>query len=251
MAATITLLSKLPQGRISMGSRTAVLAEMAADASYPTGGYLLTPAQFGLTSIDEIFAFSTGGYLIEYVEATGKVKVTVPGAGAAVFTGAALAGHAHTFTGAALGAHAHANLSIEDEVVAVAANTGTLAAIPAAISYIYATAGGAVGKKALIAGGVVPAAGEVAVVFSTGAMTFAGADAVTSVKVTYIPEVAGAGGGKGIQAITAGTPAGTLDSISGGTPAGTIAFTPAAGSEVANGTNLAALNVISLLVIGA
>jgi len=74
--------------------------------------------------------------------------------------------------------------------------------------------------------------------FATGGLVFNATDAVTQATVTYEPEVAGAGGGKGIQAITAGT------------PAGSIAFTPAAGGEVANGTNLATLTNISLLVVG-
>jgi len=226
MAATVTLLSNPASGRVSIGSRTAILATIAGDASYPTGGYVLTPGQFGLTTINQIYAFSTGGYLAEYVPSTGAIKLSIPGAGSAVFTGSALA------------THAHANMSIEKELVTVTTNVGTLAAIPASITMIYANTATSVGPKTIIPDGVATAAGQVAVNFATGAMTFFATDAVTQATVTYEPEVAGAGGGKGNQAITAGT------------PAGSIAFTPASGGEVANGTNLSTLTGIAILVIG-
>jgi len=58
-------------------------AGFVMDAAYPTGGYPVTPAQFGLKTIRFFDATASQGYIFEYV--AGKLKVFVSGT-----TGAAL-----------------------------------------------------------------------------------------------------------------------------------------------------------------
>jgi len=70
------------------------------------------------------------------------------------------------------------------EAVAVAANVGTLAYLPASVLAVYSTAG-SVAKKAIIPAGVGPIAGEVAVNYATGVLTFAAADGVTACVAVY------------------------------------------------------------------
>jgi len=222
MAVTITI-----DKRINAGSAQMIAANIALDNSYATGGYAVTPGQFGLSRIDEIWGMDSGGLTPEYIASTGKIKVYTGIGGSAAFTGLALA------------THAHSNLSIEKELVTVTTNAGILAAIPVSITMIYANTATSVGPKIIIPDGVAPAAGQVAVNFATGGLVFNATDAVTQATVTYEPEVAGAGGGKGIQAITAGT------------PAGTIALTGGAAGEVTAATDLSAITLMKLIVIGA
>jgi len=74
-----------------------------------------------------------------------------------------------------------------EEVVTVASNTGTLAYIPAYIVGVEVTAGSVTGGFHTIPVGETPATLEVAVGLTTGVLTFFATDAVTSVRVTYIP----------------------------------------------------------------
>lgn len=99
MAATFTL-----QKRESFGSKRANLVAMAADSSYATGGYAVTPAQVGLKTIDAVIAVNSGkaGYEYDYVTSTGKILIRTGGSAAST-TGATSGGTpaAQTFTGTA------------------------------------------------------------------------------------------------------------------------------------------------------
>ena len=61
-----------------------------------------------------------------------------------------------------------------------------LKAIPAAVLCVLATAGTSAGAKAAVPAGVSPAAGQVAVDYSTGTLTFNATDAVTAASVVYL-----------------------------------------------------------------
>ncbi len=144
-----------------------------------------------------------------------------------------------TFTSGPLPPHTHNLPPFSDEIVAVAGNTGTLAQLPAAITYVYASVGAAVGPKQMISPSAAPAAGEVAVNILTGVLTFNAVDAVTQALVSYIAS-------NSIVAITAGTPSGTITTpIFTGTP-----VPGGAAGEVANGTDLTALNSVEFEAVG-
>lgn len=53
----------------------AIVADIQLDASYPTGGYALTPESFGLVSFDFVLPSSNKGYNAELDPATNKLKV--------------------------------------------------------------------------------------------------------------------------------------------------------------------------------
>jgi len=80
---------------------------------------------------------------------------------------------------------------IVEEVQAVASDTGTLTNVPGYIIAVEVTAGGTTGAFSVIPTGETPLTTQCAVTFPTGVMTFAAADAVTSVRVTYLPVRAG------------------------------------------------------------
>lgn len=93
------------------------------------------------------------------------------------------ASHNHTFTGTA-----QAPALKVEEAVTVTTNVGTLAHVPLYIVAVQATAGSVTGAFSVIPTGETPLTKQVAVNFTTGAMTFLGTDAVTAAKVTYIPK---------------------------------------------------------------
>lgn len=70
MAATI-----VANKRTKMLAVYAVIADVTGDASYPTGGYAITPAIFGLTTFDFVLVPSAKGYGANYNDATGKIVV--------------------------------------------------------------------------------------------------------------------------------------------------------------------------------
>lgn len=76
---------------------------------------------------------------------------------------------------------------VVEEVVTIASHIGTLARIPGYILTVEATAGSSTGSKRVIPVGETPGAGQVAVNFLTGGLTFNTSDAVTSVRISYIP----------------------------------------------------------------
>ena len=76
---------------------------------------------------------------------------------------------------------------VVEEVVTVASNVGTLSKIPAYILGIEVTAGSVTGAFDVLPTGLTPTTTQVAVTFTSGLLTFLSTDAVTSVRVTYIP----------------------------------------------------------------
>jgi len=79
-------------------------------------------------------------------------------------------------------------LLVVEEVVTVASNIGTLEYPPAYIIAVEVTAGGSTPVCHVIPTGETVSQSEVAVTFPTGVLTFNATDAVTSVRVTYIPQ---------------------------------------------------------------
>jgi hypothetical protein len=68
---------------ISIGNRRQTIATANFGTSYTTNGQAVTPAQFGLGTIDYMDMSTSGGYVGEYIPSTGKVKLywqTNPGA---------------------------------------------------------------------------------------------------------------------------------------------------------------------------
>ena len=218
----LTINSNVQTNRYSIGPKTGVIATITFDSSYVTGGESLTPTQLGLFSVEACIPVQLTSPIYNYKYDTSASKLLVYGNStsgeSAVFAGNLLAGHTHNVT------------AIQAEPVVVAANTGTLANLPAAVTNIYVTAGGATGAFVVINSPNVPAAGEVAVDTATGAIAFNAADAVTAASVCYLPRA--------------------TNSVSGGTPSGSVALSGGGSfGEVPNGTNLSALTV-QLLFIG-
>ena len=77
---------------------------------------------------------------------------------------------------------------VVEEVVTCASNVGTLAYLPLYIVAIQVTATTTTGSYVVIPVGETPLTKQCAVNFATGGLTFLSTDAVTSVKVTYIPK---------------------------------------------------------------
>ena len=129
------------------------------DNSYPMGGETLSPGDMGLRRADMVTPSPQGGYSFEYDATNEKLKVldTVP-------------------------------LLVEEEVVTVASNAGQLAYKPLYIIAVQSTAGTTTDAFNVIPTGETPLTKQVAVNFTTGALAFLAADAVTKAKVTYIPQ---------------------------------------------------------------
>lgn len=70
MAATI-----VANKRTKMLAVYVVIADITGDTSYPTGGYAITPAVFGLTTFDFVLVPSANGYGATYNATTGKIVV--------------------------------------------------------------------------------------------------------------------------------------------------------------------------------
>lgn len=134
--------------------------------SYATGGESLDVTEY-FRQMAGLVAESKGGYLIAYNPSTKKLQAYN-----------------------ALSAHKHDLDFVEEEVVTVTANVGTLAANAALIQNVVATAGTSTGPKAMIQAGASPSAGQVAVDLTpaTGntSLTFNATDAITQAKVTYL-----------------------------------------------------------------
>lgn len=82
MAATFTI-----SARESLGSKRANLISMAADNSYPIGGYSVSPATVGLFKIDAVIPVNSGqsGYDFNFVTSTSKILIR-NAAGGGTFT---------------------------------------------------------------------------------------------------------------------------------------------------------------------
>jgi hypothetical protein len=57
----------------------AVIADIALDSSYPTGGEAISASQFGLNSIDFVMPSFSAGYDAEYDHANKKLKMFTAG----------------------------------------------------------------------------------------------------------------------------------------------------------------------------
>lgn len=69
MAVTISQVGS----KHSMGDLRAVIADIAFDSSYPTGGEPLTAGDLGLSTIDFLMAEPAGGYTFEYDHTNSKL----------------------------------------------------------------------------------------------------------------------------------------------------------------------------------
>jgi hypothetical protein len=155
MALTITNIV-----RNNVGNRREHSATLAFDSSYPTGGESLTPANLSLHIIESIAIDPKSGYTFEFDYTNNKVKAYEKD---------------------------DTPLLIVDEAVTVTTNVGTLAYLPSYITSIVSTAGTTTGNFTAIPTGKTPLTTEVAVTFTSGALTFLSTDAVTAAAVTYFP----------------------------------------------------------------
>jgi len=181
MALTFTATSPVKVtslGRIANGT-------INFDSSYPSGGESYLASLFGLSIVESVeFGESISGKIFEHDKTNKKIKLYSGGSS----TGTTSAGtsHNHAFTG-----NADSKPLIVEEVVTVTANVGTLAKAPRYITAIDVTAGGVTGAFSVIPNGETPITTQCAVNVTTGALTFAAADAVTSVRVTYFTQRSG------------------------------------------------------------
>jgi hypothetical protein len=88
MAATIASVAReeahLPEFKGGAGLKLG-LVKLTGDTSYPTGGYPLVAADFGLTQLLAVFAADTsGGFHPEYDYTNGKLKLRWSAAAGAV-----------------------------------------------------------------------------------------------------------------------------------------------------------------------
>jgi hypothetical protein len=155
MALTLTRVTQTV-----MGNKQASVFKADFDSSYPTGGESLTGVQVGISTVEFLLAEPKGGYYFEYDHAGAKLK--------------------------AYGAKEVPALVVE-EAVTVATNVGTLANVPFYIVAIDVTGGTVTGAFNIIPTQETPLTKQCAVTLTSGLMTFLGTDAVTTVKVTYIP----------------------------------------------------------------
>lgn len=180
VAADITVTVEKRQ-RIGRDRRNRCKIEFGDGAkTYPSGGVPM-PAfgSFGLGKVLDYLVLidsdDSSGVLWKYDKDNNKLRgYEVGGVAGQVYTGAAQP----------------ADLVVE-EVVAVSSNTGTLAHVPMYIIAVEVTAGSTTGAFDVIPTGKTPLTTQVAVTFTSGLMTFVSGDAVTSVRVTYIPQKAG------------------------------------------------------------
>lgn len=70
MAAVVTV-----RQRRKLSNGFAIIADVAMDNSYPTGGEAVTTGQFGLEVFDFVLGAPSGGYVPEFDHANKKLKV--------------------------------------------------------------------------------------------------------------------------------------------------------------------------------
>lgn len=180
--------------RSSGGSKIRVTGKVQY-TTYQTGGPFLSANQFGLDQVEYCDIEQKGGFQLDSrasTNGTGVNFLAYSGTGGGSIT------------------------KVQNEVVAVAANTGTLASIPGLVQSVQVVVGVLTGPYLIIPSVVAPQSGQVSIDLTTGVMTFNVIDAVTSATVTYIQASIGVG----------------------------------AAGEVANGTNLASLGQIEFMAIG-
>ena len=133
------------------------IGTIAMDSAYPIGGEAITFPNFK-NNPKFVQLESEGGYSFEYDRTNNTIKAFTSG-----------------------------QSLIVEEVVTVATNVGTLKHKPFYILAIDVTAGNATGPFNAIPTGEAAATTECAVTFTSGGLTFFATDAVTAVRVTYIP----------------------------------------------------------------
>ena len=67
-----------------VGDRREVIVDITLDASYPTGGEAITPADLSLNDIHWLMAAPNGGLMFEFDHANSKLKAFYPTGGAAI-----------------------------------------------------------------------------------------------------------------------------------------------------------------------
>lgn len=153
----------------SLGDLLACDAQIRLDSSYPSGGYGaslgMSANLFGLRNI-------LGVQLLGFN-------------GAASFIGNPYWDYANNKL--LIGQSNPQPPLIVEEVVTVASNAGRLARVPAYILSVEGVAGSVTGAFRVIPTGKTPTTKMVAVNFVTGALATLSTDAVTSMRVTYIP----------------------------------------------------------------
>lgn len=75
----------------SFGSLSGATGQFTLDASYPTGGYTVTPQMFALTTMSDLAATTTSGYMVVYNYTTSKLMVFTSAGGGAGTTGSTTA----------------------------------------------------------------------------------------------------------------------------------------------------------------
>lgn len=78
MAATVTI-----RKRTKYLGMYAVIADVALDSSYPTGGEAVTASQFGLQALQFVLPSTAAGYMFEFDHTNGKIKAVAPTSAAA------------------------------------------------------------------------------------------------------------------------------------------------------------------------
>ena len=153
MSATLTKVRDFKFGNGFMA-----MVDVALDSSYPAGGEAVS---LPLRNIMAAFIESDDDrYRLEYDRSAAKIKV---------FNNDKLP------------------LLVVEEAVTVASSVGKLEYRPLYIAAVQATTGTVTGAFKVIPKGETPATKQVAVDFETGGLTFKATDAVTAIKVTYIP----------------------------------------------------------------
>jgi len=158
MALTNTVIDNT---RTVFGNKRVVVLTTAFDSSYPRGGESLTPSDLGMDSIDMMLISPQDGYSFEFDYDNNLLKAY----------------------------NLEPDLIVE-EVVACSSNTGTLTQLPLYIVAMEVTAGSTTGNFNVIPTGETPLTTQCAVTFTSGVLTFVSGDAVTSVRVTYLPQKA-------------------------------------------------------------
>lgn len=73
MSATVT-----EKRKFKFGNGFGVVADVAMDSSYPTGGEALTAQQFGLSVLNFVLPSPAAGYLFEFDHTNNKLKAFTP-----------------------------------------------------------------------------------------------------------------------------------------------------------------------------
>ncbi len=213
---------------ISLGNDRMVIGSIAADSSYPTGGYAFLLSQIGFTTLDNIYFQPTSGYSPQYDYTNNKVLFY---SGASGTTGSTSGGtpSEQTFTGTA------SALNLASPAFS---GTGLTAAgqVITTTSTHTMTLNQCAGMWLISATGSTPPN----LILSNTAVT--GAAAVLTVQGAASTDA-------GAYKIVATLPVGT-NSASAALAGHTHSVGAAAGAEIANATNLSTLTTIRFVAIG-